>query len=94
MKLEQIQLGISGRVQGVGFRFSTEKEAKRLGLTGWVKNLPDRGVETLAEGPTEQIEAFLKWCGRGPITSRVEKVDVIARREISALSFQDFGIKR
>lgn len=70
-----IYLKISGRVQGVFFRAHTREEAARLGLKGWVRNTEDGGVETLAEGPREKLEAFVAWCHKGPPSAMVSKVE-------------------
>lgn len=94
MKLEQIQVVVSGRVQGVGFRYSTVSQAEKLGVTGWVRNLPDGTVEALAEGTTDQIEAFLVWCRQGPPGSRVDRVDVKIRTEIPARNSKSFITER
>lgn len=67
---------VRGRVQGVGFRFSTEGEADRLGLAGWVRNLPDGSVEVEAEGTPEAVAALVAWLHEGPVGSEVEGVDV------------------
>lgn len=76
MSLKQVQLFVRGRVQGVFFRASTQREAKRLGLTGWVKNRSDGAVEILAEGEEEGLKELIAWADRGPSASRVERVDV------------------
>jgi acylphosphatase len=65
---------VSGRVQGVGFRYSTERQAYRLRLTGWVRNLPDGDVEILAEAEETTLQELLEWCRRGPPSARVAKV--------------------
>jgi acylphosphatase len=57
---------ISGRVQGVCFRMYAQQEAQRLGLSGWVRNLADGQVETIAEGAAADVAAYLQWCRRGP----------------------------
>lgn len=57
---------VHGRVQGVFFRASTQKKARALGLTGWVRNLPDGTVEVLAVGPRPALEALLAWLHEGP----------------------------
>ncbi|PNU20052.1 acylphosphatase [Geothermobacter hydrogeniphilus] len=67
---------ISGRVQGVWYRGSTKDKARELGLTGWVRNLPDGRVEALACGPQEQIEALIQWCHQGPPAAQVSEVEV------------------
>jgi acylphosphatase len=75
MGQKRIHLVVRGRVQGVFFRASTQREAKRLGLTGWVKNRPDGGVEIVAEGEEDQVKDLLVWAQHGPSTARVEKID-------------------
>ena len=66
---------VAGQVQGVGFRWFTQREARRLVLTGWARNLPDGRVEVLAQGghgPLDHLEKSLK---TGPRFSRVESVE-------------------
>jgi acylphosphatase len=67
---------VRGMVQGVGFRFFVVGQARRLGLTGMVRNLPDGRVEALARGPRKDLETLLDALRRGPRMSRVEGVDV------------------
>ena len=67
---------IKGRVQGVFFRSSTQDEAIRLGLTGWVRNCPDGSVEAVFEGDKKVIEEIIKWCHKGPPWARVNEVKV------------------
>jgi acylphosphatase len=74
MTTHRLHAQISGRVQGVYFRDSTQREAARLALTGWVKNKADGSVEVLAEGPKPQLETLLKFLQVGPTHARVEKV--------------------
>jgi acylphosphatase len=74
--LQRLQLFVSGRVQGVFFRGSTEAVARHLGVKGWVRNLPDGRVEVLAEGPREALDELAAWCGRGPSDAFVEKLEV------------------
>ena len=66
---------VKGRVQGVGFRCFAMEQAQRLGLTGWVRNLPEGGVEIEAAGDRGKREQLLEALGRGPSASRVESVD-------------------
>jgi len=67
---------VTGRVQGVGFRWSAVREARRLGLRGWVRNTGDGSVEVEAEGAASELGEFLAWLRRGPPGARVADVDV------------------
>jgi acylphosphatase len=67
---------ISGRVQGVGFRFYTEAAAAHEGLHGWVRNLPDGRVEIAVEGEAEAVERFERHVRHGPPGARVSDVEV------------------
>lgn len=73
--MKRVHLLITGLVQGVWYRASAEQEAQRLGLQGWVRNLPDGRVEALAEGPEAVLQTFIAWCHRGPQHARVEQVE-------------------
>ena len=75
MALKQLQLTIRGRVQGVYFRASAQREARRLGVVGWVKNRPDGSVEIVAEGEEEAIRELYGWAQKGPSAARVDRVD-------------------
>ena len=66
---------ISGRVQGVGFRFFADAAAAHEGLHGWVRNLSDGRVEVVAEGEAEAIERFERRVRRGPPAARVSHVE-------------------
>lgn len=61
-------------MQGVGFRWSAAGEARRLGLTGWVRNRADGAVEGVAQGPPEALERLRAWLAQGPPASRVDTV--------------------
>ena len=65
---------VSGRVQGVGFRYTAQRVAARLGLVGWVMNLPDGTVRTWAQGPDEAVARFLGFLEEGPPAARVTTV--------------------
>lgn len=67
-------LWVSGRVHGVGFRVSCLHEANSLGVSGWVRNLPDGRVEVVAEGELDAVEQFVDWCYQGPPMARVTAV--------------------
>ena len=73
--MKQVHLYISGRVQGVAFRWATDNAAKSYGLTGWVRNLADGRVEVVAEGEPEILETFIKWCHQGPPSARVDDIE-------------------
>jgi acylphosphatase len=68
---------ISGRVQGVGFRFFAREAAQVENLSGWVRNLPDGRVEVRADGDRESVDRFERRLRRGPAGARVEGVDVL-----------------
>ena len=76
MASKRVQLFIRGRVQGVFFRAATQREARRLGIGGWVKNRNDGSIEIVAEGEEESIKELVGWAQHGPTAARVENVDV------------------
>ncbi|TXT49936.1 MAG: acylphosphatase [Spirochaetes bacterium] len=65
-----------GEVQGVGYRYSAVRQARGLGLVGWVKNEEDGSVEFWAEGQEEDLKAFVQWAWEGPSSARVDDVRV------------------
>jgi acylphosphatase len=79
-------------VQGVSFRASASDEALRRGLHGWVRNLNDGRVETVAEGPQEELDAYIAWCRRGPDEAQVQSVAVEWEEPTS--EFKSFGVRR
>jgi acylphosphatase len=81
---------ISGMVQGVGFRYSAVREARRLRINGWVRNADDGDVEVWAEGPEEKLSAFLEWLRRGPSYSRV---DSVKKEDKNPRGYRDFGVE-
>ncbi len=74
-KLRRVHVFVSGRVQGVGFRDFVKENAQKLKLTGWVRNLSDRRVELVAEGPGAAIDELLKAVAKGPPAAKVEKAE-------------------
>jgi len=89
--MKHLHLKIFGVVQDVNFRWYARKEAKRLSLNGWVKNMSDGTVEIVVEGEEEKLKEFLEWCKIGPrgaIVSRVEEEWGEGERE-----FGDFKIR-
>ncbi len=81
---------VSGKVQGVFFRASTQGRAIELGITGWARNLPDGRVEVYACGEREPIQAFLKWLHQGPERAVVTEV---SHKEVEWQDFERFAIK-
>lgn len=70
-----VKCWVHGMVQGVGFRYTTQHEAQKLGLTGYARNLDDGSVEVVACGDSERVEQLLAWLkAGGPRSARVEKV--------------------
>lgn len=67
---------VHGRVQGVAFRANAQYRAHRLGLVGWVRNLADGEVETVAVGEKSALEAYADWLRRGPLDAHVTQVEM------------------
>ena len=87
----RIHLIIKGLVQGVCFRAEALKEALRLDLKGWVKNCSNGSVEITAEGDSNKIEEFIRWCHQGPPAARVEGVEI--KKSSYKNEFGDFSIR-
>jgi acylphosphatase len=88
---ECVRLRIQGRVQGVWFRGSMQHEARRLGVAGWVRNLPDGSVEALVTGEAAAVRALVAWSHEGPSGARVTKV--AASPEPPPADLHDFRIE-
>ncbi len=69
-------LAISGRVQGVGFRFYMERKARELGLSGWVRNRRDGSVESVVQGSAQAVETMIAWARQGPPSAVVAEVKI------------------
>jgi len=78
------QLRITGRVQGVGFRYAMQREATRRGVTGWVRNRADGSVEANMHGAADAVEALTSWAHRGPPGARVSAVEIVEGEEPAA----------
>jgi len=91
MDTKRWQLLISGRVQGVYYRASTEQKANSLGLTGFARNLPDGRVEIIAEGPEDRLDQLKTWCAEGPPDARVDAVDIAP--ESPTGEFSNFSVR-
>ena len=89
MAKRRVRLRIRGRVQGVFYRDSTQREAQRLELRGWVCNRSDGSVEAVAQGPPERVAALIDWCHEGPPLARVVGVSVIEESvDVDELEFE------
>lgn len=73
--MQRARVYVSGGVQGVSFRDATRREAERLGLSGWVSNLPDGRVEAVFEGQPDAVREAVRWCEQGPPGASVEEVE-------------------
>ena len=72
--IETLDVRVTGRVQGVGFRAATVRQAHSLKVTGWVRNAPDGSVEVLIQGDPEQVDQMLSWLHRGPPLASVHEL--------------------
>ncbi|WP_013321186.1 acylphosphatase [Gloeothece verrucosa] len=88
MKSSRASVLISGKVQGVGYRYWTVQTAKALGLKGWVRNKPDGRVEAVFQGSTEQVEQMIQLCHQGPVAAIVSDVTVEMGEPESYAGFQ------
>ncbi len=75
---KHVRLLISGRVQGVYYRESTRREAQRLGVSGWVRNLPDGRVEAMLHGAGDAVDQLVAWCRHGPPAAAVSDLQLEA----------------
>ena len=81
-----IRAVVTGRVQGVGYRYATRDLAERLGVTGWVRNLPSGQVEVFAQGPSTAVDALIAWLEQGPRWASVTGVEAAPAESNSSLS--------
>jgi acylphosphatase len=91
MATKALRVRVSGRVQGVGFRQATAEEAHRLGVSGWVRNLPDGRVEAWLEGEGPRVDALASWLRKGPSSAAVTEVEV---DDEAAEGHRAFSIRR
>lgn len=87
----QYELIISGRVQGVGYRYFAAQKANEMGITGWVKNSVDGSVIVVAQGIEEEIQTFIDYLYIGPTRSRVDQISKVKFNTLS--NFDNFSIK-
>jgi acylphosphatase len=89
LKVPALHFNITGHVQGVGFRYAMCGEARRLRLTGWVRNCTNGSVEAVAVGDQVALQRLAQWARRGPPGSRVENVQVSAATDVQAADVND-----
>ncbi|MGZ8095036.1 MAG: acylphosphatase [Methylosarcina sp.] len=87
--MRKVKILVSGRVQGVYFRLFTQNKAKHFAVNGSVRNLPDGRVEIIAEAENIVIEKFIQWCRKGPVTARVDRIDIVELESEDALTSFD-----
>jgi acylphosphatase len=87
--MKAVQARVTGRVQGVSFRWYAQEQARSLGVVGWVRNEPDGSVLLHAEGEDDAVDALVDWCHEGPGLARVSNVAV---REDASSGATSFGI--
>lgn len=90
--IRAIKIIVSGRVQGVYFRRFTKNKADDLGVQGTVRNKKDGRVEIVAQAESDTLEAFVKWCHKGPITARVNHVELVEMQSNEG-HYKSFEIK-
>ncbi|HKL24316.1 MAG TPA: acylphosphatase [Candidatus Nanoarchaeia archaeon] len=88
-KEKAVKVIISGKVQGVGFRFFIEKNAKSNNIKGYVKNLSSGGVEAFFQGPGEKVNEMINLCKKGPLTANVKNIDI---QEQNPQEFNSFKV--
>ena len=91
--MRRVHLRITGLVQGVSYRANAQVLASRLGVKGWVKNLPTGEVESVAEAEPEPLERYIAWCRRGPSGARVDSVKV-DELDVSSSLGHGFEVRR
>jgi acylphosphatase len=91
--MKRVRVIVRGDVQGVGFRAATAHEARRLGVTGWVRNLIDGSVEVHAEGQPAVVDSLITWLRRGPSLARVTGIEVDEAQPQLFTGVVDFAIR-
>jgi acylphosphatase len=86
--MRTVRVIISGRVQGVFFRASCARLAEELGISGWVRNLPQGHLEAMFQGPDVAVDEMLAWCRHGPPDARVDGLDVQPEAPIERTGFR------
>jgi acylphosphatase len=87
----QYEINITGRVQGVGFRYFVHQKANEMGITGWVKNSVEGGVIIVAQGIEPELKTFIDYLYIGPTRSRVDRITVNKMQVLTV--FDNFSVK-
>jgi len=90
--MRRVHVYVSGMVQGVFFRHHTSEQAMELGVTGWVRNLPDGRVEAMFEGEDAAVDRMIAFCRKGPPSAHIANVELREEKWIG--EFKDFRVKR
>ncbi|MER6999866.1 acylphosphatase [Streptomyces sp. NPDC000410] len=85
---------VSGLVQGVFYRDTCRRVAEEYGVSGWVRNLPDGGVEAVFEGEADAVETLVRWARQGPPMADVQGVDVVEQEPEGLVGFEVLGTPR
>jgi acylphosphatase len=91
MAKSRVKVIVKGIVQGVNFRYYSQRQAAKFNVSGWVKNLPDGSVAAVFEGDEQDVEAMVQWCRRGPPSAHV--TELIAQPEEYRGEFSSFSVK-
>ena len=87
----QFDITVSGRVQGVGFRYFALHKAQELGITGWVRNTVDSNVQIIAQGDETTLKTYVDYLRLGPTLSRVDKINIYRSGIVTV--FDNFSVK-
>ena len=87
----QYEITVTGRVQGVGYRYFAARKANEMGITGWVKNAVDGSVIIVAQGIEEEIETYIDYLYLGPTRSRVDQISKVKFNTLT--NFDNFSVK-
>lgn len=88
----RVHVYVTGKVQGVWFRASTQQKAQQLGITGWVRNTQEGTVEAVFEGEKHIVKEMIAWCQKGPPLAKVCQVD-IKEEPVSVALFDAFSVR-
>jgi acylphosphatase len=91
MARSRVKVVVKGIVQGVNFRYYTQRQAAKYNINGWVKNLPDGSVAAVFEGEEHDVAAMVQWCRRGPSSAQV--TELIEQPEEDRVEFSSFSVK-